>query len=208
MFKCFFFFTIIICNYDYKKEQEDIDKQKYSRGVTDKNQANEYNTGIDLIQKTIALRKELLQLEAEGQVKVGTGANGAPAWEYIGNGQAGSHIQELLKQANKLPVTEQQLTAAINNASVSENQRLKLAAELSRKNAKETVYLLDEPTTGLHLKDIQILWNLLRRLSARGDTVIVIEHHPDIIRLADWKVELGPVGGGNGGHLLQMGSNV
>lgn len=109
-----------------KKEQEDIDKQKYSRGVTDKNQANEYNTGIDLIQKTIALRKELLQLEAEGQVKVGTGANGAPAWEYIGNGQAGSHIQELLKQANKLPVTEQQLTAAINNASVSENQRLKL----------------------------------------------------------------------------------
>jgi excinuclease ABC subunit A len=57
------------------------------------------------------------------------------------------------------------------------------------------------------LKDIQILWNLLRRLSARGDTVIVIEHHPDIIRLADWKVELGPVGGANGGYLLEMGAN-
>ena len=69
------------------------------------------------------------------------------------------------------------------------------------------VYLLDEPTTGLHLKDIQILWNMLRKLSARGDTVIVIEHHPDIIRLADWKVELGPVGGEKGGYLLNMGKN-
>jgi excinuclease ABC subunit A len=59
----------------------------------------------------------------------------------------------------------------------------------------------------LHLKDIQILWNMLRKLSARGDTVIVIEHHPDIIRLSDWKVELGPVGGSEGGHLLKMGVN-
>lgn len=95
----------------------------------------------------------------------------------------------------------------VTTMSGGENQRLKLAAELTRKNATETVYLLDEPTTGLHLKDIQILWNLLRRLSARGDTVIVIEHHPDIIRLADWKVELGPVGGSEGGHLLEMGPN-
>lgn len=95
----------------------------------------------------------------------------------------------------------------VTTMSGGENQRLKLAAELTRKNATETVYLLDEPTTGLHLKDIQILWNLLRRLSARGDTVIVIEHHPDVIRLADWKVELGPVGGSEGGHLLEMGPN-
>lgn len=95
----------------------------------------------------------------------------------------------------------------VTTMSGGENQRLKLAAELARKNAKETVYLLDEPTTGLHLKDIQTLWNQLRKLSARGDTVIVIEHHPDIIRLSDWKVELGPVGGAEGGHLLQMGVN-
>lgn len=95
----------------------------------------------------------------------------------------------------------------VTTLSGGENQRLKLAAELARKNAPEMVYLLDEPTTGLHLKDIQTLWNQLRKLSARGNTVIVIEHHPDIIRLADWKVELGPVGGGNGGHLLEMGCN-
>ncbi len=95
----------------------------------------------------------------------------------------------------------------VTTLSGGENQRLKLAAELARKNAPEMVYLLDEPTTGLHLKDIQTLWNQLRKLSARGNTVIVIEHHPDIIRLADWKVELGPVGGGKGGHLLEMGCN-
>lgn len=95
----------------------------------------------------------------------------------------------------------------VTTLSGGESQRLKLAAELAKRPATEMVYLLDEPTTGLHLKDIQILWNLLRRLSARGDTVIVIEHHPDIIRLADWKVELGPVGGSEGGHLLEMGIN-
>jgi len=95
----------------------------------------------------------------------------------------------------------------VTTLSGGESQRLKLAAELCRRPATEMVYLLDEPTTGLHLKDIQILWNLLRRLSARGDTVIVIEHHPDIIRLADWKVELGPVGGAKGGYLLEMGVN-
>ncbi|MCF0216206.1 MAG: excinuclease ABC subunit UvrA [Fibrobacteraceae bacterium] len=99
------------------------------------------------------------------------------------------------------------LGQSVTTLSGGENQRLKLAAELARKTNGETVYLLDEPTTGLHLKDIQVLWNLLRRLSARGDTVIVIEHHPDIIRLADWKVELGPVGGASGGYLLNMGKN-
>lgn len=99
------------------------------------------------------------------------------------------------------------LGQSVTTLSGGESQRLKLAAELARKPAQEMVYLLDEPTTGLHLKDIQILWNMLRKLSARGDTVIVIEHHPDIIRLADWKVELGPVGGAEGGHLLKIGAN-
>ena len=95
----------------------------------------------------------------------------------------------------------------VTTLSGGESQRLKLAAELAKRPATEMVYLLDEPTTGLHLKDIQTLWNQLRKLSARGDTVIVIEHHPDIIRLSDWKVELGPVGGAEGGHLIKMGPN-
>jgi len=67
------------------------------------------------------------------------------------------------------------------------------------------LYLLDEPTTGLHLKDIQILWNLLRRLTDLGNTVIIVEHHPDIIRLSDWIVELGPTGGDAGGFLSYQG---
>ena len=86
-----------------------------------------------------------------------------------------------------------------------EAQRLKLASELPSTRNSGVLYLLDEPTTGLHLKDIQLLWNLLRRLSARGNTVVVIEHQPDVIRLSDWIVELGPEGGGGGGFLLYEG---
>ena len=99
------------------------------------------------------------------------------------------------------------LGQSVTTLSGGESQRLKLSAELAKRPATEMVYLLDEPTTGLHLKDIQTLWNQLRKLSARGATVIIIEHHPDIIRLADWKVELGPVEGGEGGYLLKMGAN-
>ena len=88
-----------------------------------------------------------------------------------------------------------------------EAQRMKLAAELSKgSDRKGVLYLLDEPTTGLHLKDVQILWNLLRRLSAQGNTVILIEHHPDVIRLCDYIVELGPSGGDAGGFVTYMGA--
>ena len=96
------------------------------------------------------------------------------------------------------------LGQSVTTLSGGEAQRMKLAAELSRGNGKKGVlYLLDEPTTGLHLKDIQILWNLLRRLSARGNTIIIIEHHPDIIRLSDWVV-----GGKDGGFVTYMGSSA
>ena len=88
-----------------------------------------------------------------------------------------------------------------------EAQRMKLAAELARGTGRKGVlYLLDEPTTGLHLKDVQILWNLLRRLSSQGNTVILIEHHPDVIRLSDYIVELGPSGGDAGGFVTYMGT--
>ncbi|MDY6369755.1 MAG: hypothetical protein SPL20_07965, partial [Fibrobacter sp.] len=88
-----------------------------------------------------------------------------------------------------------------------EAQRMKLAAELSKGSGRKGVlYLLDEPTTGLHLKDVQILWNLLRRLSAQGNTIILIEHHPDVIRLCDYIVELGPSGGDAGGFVTYMGA--
>jgi excinuclease ABC subunit A len=86
-----------------------------------------------------------------------------------------------------------------------EAQRLKLARELVKHKRKDTIYLLDEPTTGLHAHDLEKLLNLLRKLVDRGNTIVVIEHHPEVIKQADWVVELGPEGGQNGGHLLFQG---
>lgn len=97
------------------------------------------------------------------------------------------------------------LGQSVTTFSGGEAQRMKLAAELSAPVGENTVYLLDEPTSGLHLKDIQVLWSLLRKLSSRGATIVVVEHHPDIIRLSDWIIELGPCGGEEGGFLMYEG---
>lgn len=86
-----------------------------------------------------------------------------------------------------------------------EAQRVKLGTELARVDAGSTLYLLDEPTTGLHMADIERLMNVLQRLVDRGNTVIVVEHHEDVIAAADWVIELGPGGGENGGRVLFEG---
>jgi excinuclease ABC subunit A len=87
-----------------------------------------------------------------------------------------------------------------------EAQRLKLASELSAGARHEpTLYVLDEPTTGLHVSDVQRLITVLSALVDRGDTLVVIEHQPDVIRAADWVVELGPEGGPGGGRILFEG---
>ena len=87
-----------------------------------------------------------------------------------------------------------------------ESQRIKLATELSKKDTGKTVYILDEPTTGLHFEDIRILMQVLQRLVDRGNTVIVIEHNLDVIRLADWIIDMGPEGGRRGGEVLTCGT--
>ena len=87
-----------------------------------------------------------------------------------------------------------------------ESQRIKLAAELSKKDTGRTLYILDEPTTGLHFEDIRILMEVLRRLVSRGNTVIVIEHNLDVIRQADHIIDMGPEGGRNGGLVLSTGT--
>jgi excinuclease ABC subunit A len=87
-----------------------------------------------------------------------------------------------------------------------EAQRVKLATELSRKSPPATLYILDEPTTGLHFDDIQKLLLLLQRLVDQGHTVLMIEHHPDVIKTADYVIDLGPEGGDQGGYLMAAGS--
>ena len=87
-----------------------------------------------------------------------------------------------------------------------ESQRVKLATELSKRDTGKTLYILDEPTTGLHFEDIRILMQVLRRLVDRGNTVIIIEHNLDVIRQADWIIDMGPEGGRRGGEVLTTGT--
>ena len=87
-----------------------------------------------------------------------------------------------------------------------ESQRVKLATELSKRDTGKTMYILDEPTTGLHFEDIRILMDVVSRLVDRGNTVIIIEHNLDVIKQADYIIDMGPDGGRNGGTLLSTGT--
>ncbi len=87
-----------------------------------------------------------------------------------------------------------------------EAQRIKLAAELSKKDTGNTFYILDEPTTGLHFEDIYVLLEVLNKLVEKGNTVLVIEHNMDVIKMADWIIDLGPEGGRSGGEIIAEGT--
>jgi excinuclease ABC subunit A len=87
-----------------------------------------------------------------------------------------------------------------------EAQRIKLARELSKRQTGRTLYLLDEPTTGLHFDDVNKLLDVLHRLTDLGNTIIIIEHNLDVIRNADWIIDLGPEGGEDGGRLVAQGT--
>jgi excinuclease ABC subunit A len=98
------------------------------------------------------------------------------------------------------------LGQAATTLSGGEAQRVKLAKELSKRATGRTVYILDEPTTGLHLKDIQKLLEVIGRLVAQGNTVLVIEHNLDVIKTCDWIIDLGPEGGDAGGQIIAIGT--
>ena len=87
-----------------------------------------------------------------------------------------------------------------------EAQRIKLASELSRRGTGKTIYILDEPTTGLHFADVHKLVEILRRLSQGGNTVVVIEHNLDVIKTADYIIDMGPEGGDRGGTVIASGT--
>ena len=87
-----------------------------------------------------------------------------------------------------------------------EAQRVKLSKELSKRDTGKTLYILDEPTTGLHFHDIKQLLQVIHRLRDHGNTIVVIEHNLDVIKTADWIVDLGPEGGSGGGEILVSGT--
>lgn len=87
-----------------------------------------------------------------------------------------------------------------------EAQRIKLATELSKRSTGKTIYILDEPTTGLHFADVHKLIEILRRLSDGGNTVVVIEHNLDVIKTADYIIDIGPEGGDKGGTVIAKGT--
>ena len=87
-----------------------------------------------------------------------------------------------------------------------EAQRIKLSKELSKRDTGQTLYILDEPTTGLHFQDIEQLLAVLHRLRNHGNTIVVIEHNLDVIKTADWVIDLGPEGGDRGGEIIAKGT--
>ena len=87
-----------------------------------------------------------------------------------------------------------------------EAQRIKLAKELSKRSTGKTLFVLDEPTTGLHFADIELLLKVLGRLKEQGNTVVVIEHNLDVVKTADWIIDLGPEGGSDGGEIVAIGT--
>ena len=91
-------------------------------------------------------------------------------------------------------------------SSGGEAQRIKLAKELSKRSTGRTLYILDEPTTGLHSHDIKKLMDILQAFVATGNTVVVIEHNLDVIKTADWIVDMGPEGGTDGGNIIVSGT--
>ena len=115
-------------------------------------------------------------------------------------------IMRLLKTLNDVGLGYMQLGQASTTLSGGESQRVKLAAELGKASSGRTMYLLDEPTTGLHFADIHNLLNVLNRLTDAGNTIVVIEHNLDVIKMADYIIDLGPEGGEAGGQVVATGT--
>ena len=128
-------------------------------------------------------------------------------------------VEDAHEFLNAVPVIERRLQTLLDvglgyiklgqsatTLSGGEAQRVKLARELSKRDTGKTLYIFDEPTTGLHFHDIQQLLEVIHRLRDHGNTMVVIEHNLDVIKTADWIIDLGPEGGSGGGSIIATGS--
>ena len=115
-------------------------------------------------------------------------------------------VVEILQTLIDVGLDYLKLGQSATSLSGGEAQRIKLAKELSKEDTGKTLYILDEPTTGLHFADIQKLLDVLQQLTKAGNTVIVIEHNLDVIKSADWIIDLGPGGGIEGGYIIANGT--
>ena len=115
-------------------------------------------------------------------------------------------IADKLELLNDVGLGYIHLGQAATTLSGGEAQRVKLATELAKRDTGRTMYILDEPTTGLHFEDVRLLLEVLHRLVDKGNSVVVIEHNLDVLKTADWIVDLGPEGGEGGGQILVSGT--
>ena len=115
-------------------------------------------------------------------------------------------LENKLKTLKEVGLNYMKIGQPSTTLSGGEAQRIKLATELARRDTGRTLYILDEPTTGLHFDDIKKLLNVLHQLVARGNSVLIIEHNMDVISSADWIIDLGPEGGQKGGYLVAEGT--
>src|SRR5207253_2205095 len=125
------------------------------------------------------------------------------AAEFLG---AVPPLKRKLETLNSVGLGYIHLGQSATTLSGGEAQRVKLATELSRVETGRTLYILDEPTTGLHFEDVRVLLEVLQALVERGNSVVVIEHNLDVIKSADWIVDLGPEGGNAGGRVVAAGT--
>ena len=126
--------------------------------------------------------------------------------------EAFSFFSPIPKIANKLKTLQDvglgyiRLGQSSTTLSGGESQRIKLSSELSKRDTGKTLYILDEPTTGLHFEDIRVLLNVLNKLVDKGNTIIIIEHNMDVIKQVDYIIDMGPEGGIKGGEIIDYGS--